>query len=177
MAQPGIIELAGPATPAAPTIGAPVGPGGRNQTITLAVENMTCGGCMRKVEKALLEVPGVASARANLSARRATVVFEEAQRTAAPLVDALGRVGFKAAELAPETLDSGQRHRPAASEPSGRGRFRRRQHHAAFGVGVVRLVGYQRSRSRLVSLALRRHRLARHRLCGPALSSVQPGKR
>ena len=63
---------------------------------------------MRKVEKALLEVPGVASARANLSARRATVVFEEAQRTAAPLVDALGRVGFKAAELAPEALDSGQ---------------------------------------------------------------------
>jgi Cu2+-exporting ATPase len=63
---------------------------------------------MRKVEKALLEVPGVASARANLSARRATVVFEEAQGTAAPLVDALGRVGFKAAELAPEALDSGQ---------------------------------------------------------------------
>jgi Cu2+-exporting ATPase len=36
------------------------------------------------------------------------VVFEEAQGTAAPLVDALGRVGFKAAELAPEALDSGQ---------------------------------------------------------------------
>ena len=108
MAQPGILELAGPAAPAAPAIGAPAGPGGRNQTITLAVENMTCGGCMRKVEKALLEVPGVASARANLSARRATVVFGEAQRTAAPLVDALGRVGFKAAELAPEALDSGQ---------------------------------------------------------------------
>lgn len=108
MAQPGIIELVGPPTPAAPTIGAPAGPVSRNQTITLAVENMTCGGCMRKVEKALLEVPGVASARANLSARRATVVFEEAQRTAAPLVDALGRVGFKAAELAPEALDSGQ---------------------------------------------------------------------
>jgi P-type Cu2+ transporter len=108
MAQPGTLELAGPATPAAPAIGAPAGPGGRNQTITLAVENMTCGGCMRKVEKALLEVPGVASARANLSARRATVVFEEEQRTAAPLVDALGRVGFKAAELAPEALDGGQ---------------------------------------------------------------------
>jgi Cu2+-exporting ATPase len=108
MAQPGALELEGPATPAVPTIGAPVGPGGSNQTITLAVENMTCGGCMRKVEKALLEVPGVASARANLSARRATVVFEEAQGTAAPLVDALGRAGFKAAELAPEALDSGQ---------------------------------------------------------------------
>jgi P-type Cu2+ transporter len=108
MAQPGILELTGPATPAAPAIGAPVGRGAANRTITLAVENMNCGGCMRKVEKALLGVSGVASARANLSARRATVVFDEAQGTAAPLVDALGRVGFKAAELAPEALDSGQ---------------------------------------------------------------------
>ena len=108
MAQPGTLELEGPAAPVVPIISGAVEPGGRNQTITLAVENMSCGGCMRKVEKALREVPGVASARANLSARRATVVFTEAQVTAAPLVDALGRVGFKAAELAPEALDIGQ---------------------------------------------------------------------
>ncbi len=79
-----------------------------SQTITLAVENMNCGGCMRKVERALLEVPGVASARANLSARRATVVFEEPKESAAPLIDALSRAGFNAAELAPEAIDSGQ---------------------------------------------------------------------
>jgi len=63
---------------------------------------------MRKVEKALLEVPGVVSARSNLSARRATVVFKETPPSAAPLVDALGRIGFKAAELAPEALDTGE---------------------------------------------------------------------
>src|SRR3974390_1824471 len=68
-----------------------------SRTVTLAVENMVCGGCMRKVEQALLGVPGVASARANLSARRASVVFDEPQQSVAQLVDALGAVGFKAA--------------------------------------------------------------------------------
>ncbi len=105
MAQPGALELERTAARA----GESAGPkGGSSQTITLAVEDMTCGGCMRKVEKALIDVPGVASARANLSARRATVVFTEANANAAPLVDALGRIGFKAAELAPEAIDSGQ---------------------------------------------------------------------
>ncbi len=92
-------------------------PGGRekpgsqaraSQTVTLAVENMNCGGCMRKVERALLDVPGVASARANLSARRATVVFTEPKASAAPLLDALSRAGFNAAELAQEAIDTGQ---------------------------------------------------------------------
>ena len=76
-------------------------------TTTLVVENMHCGGCMRKVEAALAGVPGVTSARANLSARRATAVHGDAGVNSADLVDALARAGFKAAELADE----------AASEP------------------------------------------------------------
>ncbi|MGO9484804.1 MAG: heavy metal translocating P-type ATPase [Rhodomicrobium sp.] len=79
------------------------------QTVTLAVENMVCGGCMRKVETALAAVPGVVSARANLSAKRATVVFEKAQdASAAKAIDALGAIGFRAAELAPEAIDTAQ---------------------------------------------------------------------
>ncbi|HZV20403.1 MAG TPA: heavy metal-associated domain-containing protein, partial [Hyphomicrobiales bacterium] len=49
------------------------GPAARENTchlITLAVPDMTCGGCLRKVEAALAAVPGVMSARANLSERR-----------------------------------------------------------------------------------------------------------
>ncbi len=77
-------------------------------TITLAIENMTCGGCMRKVEKALRDVPGVSSARANLSARRATAVLsDERPGAAAPLIDALAAAGFRAAELAPEKIEPG----------------------------------------------------------------------
>jgi Cu2+-exporting ATPase len=80
-----------------------------SQTVTLAVENMVCGGCMRKVETALAAVPGVSSARANLSARRVTVVFQGTAQAGAPkLLDALAAVGFKAAELAPETVAGSQ---------------------------------------------------------------------
>ncbi len=75
--------------------------------VTLAVENMTCGGCMRKVERALSEVPGVATARANLSARRATVVFAGPQGGAAPLIEALDAAGFRANELAAEADGTG----------------------------------------------------------------------
>jgi Cu2+-exporting ATPase len=58
---------------------------------------------MRKVEQALAAVPGVISARANLSAKRASVVFEEKQESGAPrLIDALAAAGFRAAELAPD---------------------------------------------------------------------------
>jgi Cu2+-exporting ATPase len=73
---------------------------------TLAVENMHCGGCMRKVEAALAAVPGVASARANLSARRVTAMHSPAGVGAADLVDALARAGFKAAELAGDSADA-----------------------------------------------------------------------
>ena len=69
-------------------------------TTVLAVENMHCGGCMRKVETALAALPGVTSARANLSARRVTAVHDAAGANAADLVEALARAGFKAAELA-----------------------------------------------------------------------------
>ena len=78
------------------------------QTVTLAVENMVCGGCMRKVETALAAVPGVISARTNLSAKRVTVVFGEAREGGAgKLIDALAAIGFNAAELAPETIQTG----------------------------------------------------------------------
>jgi len=74
------------------------------QTVTLAVENMVCGGCMRKVEQALQAVPGVISARANLSAKRATAVFAGRRNAGAgQLIDALAAAGFRAAELAPGT--------------------------------------------------------------------------
>ncbi len=109
MAQPGALDLQRAASFASSSVGERVGVNaGPSQTITLAVENMNCGGCMRKVEQALLSVPGVASARSNLSARRVTVVSEQTLSTAALLVDALDRAGFKAAELAPEAVGNGQ---------------------------------------------------------------------
>ncbi len=61
----------------------------------LAVPTMHCGGCMGKVERALTAVPGVVSARANLTARSIEVVH--AERTELPeLVAALAGAGFAA---------------------------------------------------------------------------------
>ena len=69
-------------------------------TTTLAVEGMHCGACMRKVEIALGAVSGVVAARANLSAARVVAVHDAGEVASAELIDALGRAGFKAAELA-----------------------------------------------------------------------------
>ncbi|HJZ43309.1 MAG TPA: heavy metal translocating P-type ATPase [Hyphomicrobiaceae bacterium] len=69
-------------------------------TTILAVEGMHCGGCMRKVERALTAVPGVVAARANLSARRVAAVHGASGVNTTDLVEALDRAGFKAAELA-----------------------------------------------------------------------------
>ena len=77
-------------------------------TTTLAVENMHCGGCMRKVEAALAAIPGVSGARANLSARRVTAVHGPAAVEADTLVAALARAGFKAAEIIDAKTDPGK---------------------------------------------------------------------
>ncbi|MGX7953509.1 heavy metal translocating P-type ATPase [Tsuneonella sp. HG249] len=62
---------------------------------TLAVPGMHCAGCMGKVERGLGDVPGVRSARVNLSARMVTV---EHDTTLSPpdLIEALASVGFDA---------------------------------------------------------------------------------
>ena len=92
---------------------APITEGGRKQqevpleTTMLVVENMHCGGCMRKVEQALSSEPGVISARANLSARRVTVVSEKGRRSAEDLIEALAKAGYKAAPLLDDTADTG----------------------------------------------------------------------
>jgi Cu2+-exporting ATPase len=60
---------------------------------------------MRKVEQALAGLPGVASARANLSARRVAVVHDATGVNSIDLVEALSRAGFQAAELAEEGVE------------------------------------------------------------------------
>jgi Cu2+-exporting ATPase len=77
--------------------------------VTLTVENMHCGGCMGKVERALRAQPGVVSARANLAAKRAFVRFDPARTAAEQLIAALAGAGFAAAELVEETSDADEK--------------------------------------------------------------------
>lgn len=78
-------------------------PPAQGLAITLMVENMNCGNCIRKVETALSDMPEVASARANLSARRVSVVVKpHARITSEPLIETLRLAGYPARELPPE---------------------------------------------------------------------------
>ncbi len=70
----------------------------------LIVPDMHCAGCMGKVERGLQAIPGVESARVNLSAKQVRVVHDEDLSTPS-LVAALSTIGFssqpRAEELAP----------------------------------------------------------------------------
>ncbi len=86
-----------------PTAGAPP-PRAETAETVLIVPGMHCAGCMAKVERGLGEVPGVVSARVNLTVRQVGIVHDPA--IAAPsLIAALERIGFasqpRAEELAP----------------------------------------------------------------------------
>ncbi len=65
------------------------------QTITLAVEGMTCASCTGRVERVLKAQAGVASAVANLATRRAQVTVWDRADPAA-LAAAVTRAGFAA---------------------------------------------------------------------------------
>ena len=60
--------------------------------IELAVPAIHCGGCMRKVEEGLRKLDGVVGARVNLSTRRVSVRFDDANLP--PLVETLTRLGY-----------------------------------------------------------------------------------
>ncbi|MGD9501400.1 MAG: heavy metal translocating P-type ATPase [Methyloceanibacter sp.] len=68
-------------------------------TLTLVIENMHCGGCLRSVERAVLKVPAVQTARASLAAKRVSVVYDEARASAADFIAALKDAGFTAAPI------------------------------------------------------------------------------
>ncbi|MGH6749515.1 MAG: cation transporter, partial [Methyloceanibacter sp.] len=68
-------------------------------TLTLAIENMHCGGCMRSVERAALGVRGVETARASLAAKRLSVTYDAALAGEVDLIAALEHAGFVAAPI------------------------------------------------------------------------------
>jgi P-type Cu+ transporter len=68
--------------------------------IKLPIEGMSCASCVRRVEKALEAVPGVARAEVNLAAETATVAYAEGLAPDA-LIAAVQKAGY-GARLAPQ---------------------------------------------------------------------------
>ena len=64
------------------------------QTVTLAVQNMTCPLCPFTVRKALEGVPGVAKVSVDFDAKTVTVAFDPAKTNPQTLTQATGNAGF-----------------------------------------------------------------------------------
>jgi Cu+-exporting ATPase len=64
--------------------------------ITLPVTGMTCAACQHHVEQALLDTPGVISARVNLLAHRASITYDAAEAPTSKLLEAIHNAGYEA---------------------------------------------------------------------------------
>ncbi|WP_426318810.1 heavy metal translocating P-type ATPase [Pseudoduganella sp. R-43] len=75
---------------------------------TVRIEGMSCASCVRRVEKALATVPGVAHAAVNLATETARVDSDSPVDFSA-LQQAIGKAGYAASELAAPAADSAPR--------------------------------------------------------------------
>lgn len=64
------------------------------QTVTLAVENMSCAACPITVRKALEKVPGVAKVKVDFDTKTATVTFDPAKTKVETLTRATTEAGY-----------------------------------------------------------------------------------
>src|SRR5437763_11771864 len=76
-------------------------------TISIPISGMTCASCVRRVEKALAKVEGVASANVNLATERADVTYDRARVSFGALKSAVERAGYGIREETVELPISG----------------------------------------------------------------------
>jgi Cu+-exporting ATPase len=69
--------------------------------VTFPVTGMTCASCVRRVEKALSKVPGVAEASVNLATEKAKVVYDPAEATTEQMRAAVEKAGYGVREMPP----------------------------------------------------------------------------
>ena len=69
--------------------------------LDLAVEGVTCAGCMMKIERGLSSIPDVTLARVNLTDRRLAVEWKKGSLDPAQFVDRLAALGYKAYPFEP----------------------------------------------------------------------------
>jgi len=75
----------------------------------LFLDGLRCGGCVNRVERALVAAPGVTAASVSYTSHRALVRFDPARTSVEALVRTVTQLGYSATPYDPEVLD-----RPAA---------------------------------------------------------------
>ncbi|MEA2941130.1 MAG: P-type Cu2+ transporter, partial [Bradyrhizobium sp.] len=64
--------------------------------IDLAVEGVSCAGCMSKIERGLSSIPDVTLARVNLTDRRIALEWKKGSLDPSRFIDRLAELGYKA---------------------------------------------------------------------------------
>lgn len=114
--------------------------------VVLPIEGMTCASCVRRVEKALANVPGVSSANVNLATENATVAFDPSVVTIIQLDEAVERAGYHIAKPEPAVVaPSIEASAAAAVDPREAARDReildlKRKSLVSLGTGIVMMV-------------------------------------
>jgi len=67
-----------------------------NETVTLSVKGMTCGGCVASVTRVLKALPGVESAEVKLQPGEATVRYDAAKVSPAAIRASINDAGYDA---------------------------------------------------------------------------------
>ena len=67
------------------------------ETLTLNIDGMSCGGCVKSVTRILADTDGVAKAEVSLENKNAVIEFDPAKTNASALIDALEDGGYDAA--------------------------------------------------------------------------------
>ena len=83
------------------------------ETCTLDIGGMTCASCVRRIEKALLKLDGVADARVNLATEVASITYAPQLIRLDDLTGAVTKAGYTATPRHQHT-DGSQDPRPAA---------------------------------------------------------------
>ena len=101
---------------------------------SLAVSGMTCAACVRRVERALLKVPGVEAAGVNLATERAQITLG-GQATIDDLLTAVEKAGYHAEPVVETTAE--ETDREAIEEARARRDMRIRFAKLALGIGLT----------------------------------------
>ena len=88
---------------------------GSSEAIVL-IDGMHCTACCWLIERTLGRLPGVVELSVNAGARRARIVFDAKVLALARIVDALGRVGYRALPLDRDALDDTRRRETRAAQ-------------------------------------------------------------
>ncbi|WP_255591516.1 heavy metal translocating P-type ATPase [Geminicoccus harenae] len=99
--------------------------------VDLAIDGMTCASCVRRVERALGQVPGVVSASVDLATEKAHVETRGAPTSS--LVAAVARTGYRASVLADDPDGAAEAELQRAREARGRREF----WHAALALALA----------------------------------------